>query len=76
MAGIFKIDISRNTKCDILFGFPKSGHICKYQNSNKYPVKSNIYYSPVISENIMLCYHNFMYFAKIAIGYVACNIQH
>ena len=27
MAGIFKIGISRNTKCDILVGFPKSGHI-------------------------------------------------
>ena len=26
MAGIFKIGISRNTKCDILVGFPKSGH--------------------------------------------------
>ena len=26
MAGIFKIGISRNTKCDILVGFPKSDH--------------------------------------------------
>ena len=26
MARIFKIGISRNTKCDILVGFPKSGH--------------------------------------------------
>ena len=30
MAGIFKIGISRNTKCDILVGFPKSGHIYIY----------------------------------------------
>ena len=26
MGGIFKISISQNTKCDILVGFPKSGH--------------------------------------------------
>ena len=27
MAGIFKTGISRNTKRDILVGFPKSGHV-------------------------------------------------
>ena len=32
MAGIFKIGISRNTKCDHLVGFPKSGHIYKAMN--------------------------------------------
>ena len=30
MAGMFKIGISRNTKCDILVGFPKSGQIYIY----------------------------------------------
>ena len=33
MAGIFKIGISQNTKCDILVGFPKSGHI--YHDSSR-----------------------------------------
>ena len=30
VAGIFKIGISQNTKCDILVSLPKSGHI--YRN--------------------------------------------
>ena len=30
MVSIFKIGISRNTKCDNLVGFPKSGHIKLY----------------------------------------------
>ena len=32
VAGIFKIGISWNTKCDNLVGFPKSGHIYKAMN--------------------------------------------
>ena len=31
VARIYKIGISRNTKCDDLVGFPKSGHMSPYK---------------------------------------------
>ena len=43
---MFKIGISRNTKCDILVGFPKSGHtyMCDQAWENRsYPHKIHLY---------------------------------
>ena len=36
VASILKIVITRNTICDNLVGFPKSGHICRLLFVNNY----------------------------------------